>query len=683
MIEVAHIDHWNPDTAAVETLRICSSPSFIANGYAYEPVLMEMFDYNESLFDRGTTEGETTVGLGTIVINNVDGSFDYLRKHGFDGRTISIYRPLSQDDEQTGAMNLYFTGTIAYADIAWDTVTFYVKSQLENINIPMQTATFAGTNLGTGGSGGYEGSADLAGVAKPQVFGRCLSVPGVPINEFFLMYGFNFNRDGTPKALYKFYNVYVKGVRYVYTGDYATLDLLAATNGIATGCYGSCLAAGVIRLGSVPASNGRIVADCADAAEAQCTAAQVAKRILEDNAGLVAAVNFDNVELQALDDWDSTPVGLYVKDVTTSIADCVNQVLDSIGGWYIPDVSGVFRFGYIDFPDNLVSLGKPIAATFTKSNWSDNIERVAVDDQGQNIPAYSVEVKHSKVWQTQDSGSLADAVTAALRQQFGNEYRSATATSETTLVAHPLAPSLSYETLLQDQLYFPLANGDFSIAVATAGNGWTLSGTGVSSTQAGGRITVTPTTAIGILSQSIGYEDMFTSVVRLEFGFTLAAGSQVTFRLVRGIGNTVIVANTYGPFTSDTYQTFLYDVPAGQSPALWDGKIQFLTVSTTTPFTIGDVFLRAVTQGIGVQGNASRRLLRQSSYQERYNLTVSSEDFYGNDIWLGSLLKLQDDKRFGMQNGLVFLVIGVDPSDDDYEVTLDVWRGEKWPSTVT
>ena len=39
----------------------------------------------------------------------------------------------------------------------------------------------------------------------------------------------------------------------------------------------------------------------------------------------------------------------------------------------------------------------------------------------------------------------------------------------------------------------------------------------------------------------------------------------------------------------------------------------------------------------------------------------------------GRLVTLQDDKRFGLEEGKVFLVIGADRDGDSMTTTLDVW----------
>jgi hypothetical protein len=672
-IEVCHIDCFNPNTQAVETLRVTSSEDYIANGVAYYPCLAEMLDFDQSLFDKGTTAGSITVGVGTIVLNNADGKLDKYRQYGFDGRTITVYKPRDKYDTVTDYSTLFFTGTVAYAEFGWSKITLYIKSRLEEINVPMQPNSFAGTNLGAGGDGGFEGGAGLTGKTKPQIFGRCSSVSPAPVNDFFLIYGFNYDHDGEMAPLYQIYNVFVKGIRYVYGGtDYADENALmsADLSALGAGKYVTCLIKGLLRLSSTPADNGAVVADVADAPDENCTAAQVADRILQENAAFVPGTDYDAGELQDLDGINICPVGICVMGNET-IADCVNQILDSIGAWYIPDSQGVFRFGWVEMPDTLVSLGEQSVCVITKVQWEDDIERVSVADQSQNIPAQSVEIQHTRNWNVQESGSLADAVGMQLRLFFTTEYRSAKAQDDDIVTAHPLAPSLVYKTLLNSGIYLALLNGDFTITLGAAGGGWNADNTSTI-TQSGGVLTLTPDGATaGEIDQTLSMGDtLYPGVV--EVGFTVKATYQVILKLT--VGSNVVTA-TYppaGPNAEDTSYIAQITVPIAASAL----SIEFDSIDLVTPFAISSVYARMQQQGPTPLMEAERRLAIQSGFQERYTLSIPTAFYKSNGIDIGRIVTLQDDNRFGLRNGKEFLVIGVDPTDSDFKVQIDVWRSE-------
>ncbi len=678
MIEVVHINCVNVSTNNVETLYVTSSEDYIANGVAYYPRLANMLDFSQTLFDNGTTAGGISIGLGTIVVNNSDGALDKYRTYGFDGQAINVYKP-EDKYTTTSQTNLFFSGVVAYVEFGWSQITFYIKSRLEVLNVPMQTNTFAGTNSGLGGDGGLEGGSELAGKTKPQLFGRCSCVSGAPINDFYLMYAFNYDRFGNPAPISKVYNVFVKGIRYLSDGnDYVDeAALIAAISGLTgppAGRYSTCLAKGIIALGST-ALDGEVVADVADADESGCSAAQVVSRILQTNTDLVAGVDYQAAELLALDSFNACCVGIAISDGTT-IADAINQILDSIGAWYMPDSYGVFRFGVVDLPSVLKAMGKRPLCTITKAQWADDIERIAVADQSQNIPAQSIQLQHTKNWAVQDAGSLAAAVDLTDLRFFTDEYRTSVATNQSVLLLHPLAPTLSYNTLLNEGVRLYIANGSFTVDVATAGNGWTYtSGAGATYSIGSGAIQMTAgsSTYSKIAQSLVPGVSLYAGPILI--GFTVKAGY-----LVRVLLDSLLLGN----MLTATYPVGgiqLTDTPVVLQVA--DSSVQLILSFTTPTATtgsqamVGSIWLQTIQSTKTPDDEAARRLAVQSAYQERFTLTVPTQFYKQYNISVGELVTLQDDSRFDLQNGRDYLVIGVDPTNSDYNVKLDVWYAEQ------
>lgn len=671
-IEVVELDYYNIDKAQVETLRLTSSPDYFFNGQAYIPVLSEKLDFEGTLFDKGTTSGDISVNVGTISFDNIDGRFDAFRQYAFDGREARIYRPATKD-EPLSTDNLKLTAIIKYPEFAWAKCSFNLVGRMEVLNVPMQSFTLNGTNAGTGGAGELEGSSNVKGQIKPQTWGRVANVEGALINEFFLIYSFNCNAlDGSFRAVDNFYNVFVKGIRYYFYADYADSTALTVAT-IPSGYYGSCKALGLIRLGSVPADNGAVVADVADYADPACTIAQVVKRILETNLSFIAGQDYDSGSLQLLDSLNTCPVGIYIDDETT-VGSAVTQLLDSGGFWMAPDVSGMFYFGQLDLVAKIKALGQASICTITKSQWGEGIERISVDDAGQNVPAYCVRLQHTRTWKTQESGSLADAVGMGAREIFSNEYRLEESTNPLIQVAHPLAPMLTYKTLLMSQIYLPILNGDFHELISDAGNGWTLAGVGAGFSQSNGRIVVTPgSTAPSITQKLLVYNDgIFGGNV--EFGFTVAANTTVKLTIRKGVA-TAYTEIVTAPVSSDL--VVLRTVAWPFNPVIGDADCTIIFTGTVfTGFTISNVFARMQQQGTSPKQECDRRLAKESAFVERYQVPIPEDFFYDKDIFMGAIVTLQDPDRFELALGADFLVIGIDYDDDNLQVILDVW-GER------
>lgn len=500
MIQLAHIWVYNKITKEEEVLYFTSSSHLALNGQNYIPRIGTKLSYTEHLFDTGTTEEMATVGVGNLTLINSDGGLDRLAaNYAFDGRKILIYAIPDDAEPVTDDTTLYLSGVQDHPEYGFNEFSIVVKNRMEALNVPLQSATFAGTNSGTGAAGGYEGqSTTIGGKTKPMIFGRCMSVEGAPINDFFLVYAFNYDADGNRKAVYRFYNVYVKGIQYLFCGDYTTVALLVAAT-IPTGYYATCLAEGLIRLGSVPADNGSVVADVADAPEILCSAGQVASRIF-NTAGFVAGTDYNMHGLSVLDLKNACSTGYSISS-DEAIGNALNNVLASIGAWFIPDSLGVFQFDIIDSVTALQSGPNAAAYQSTKLITGYNVDpsrtaRVQTENQSKNIPAYQVKLNHTKNWKTQDSSALAEAVTNTLRKFFENEFRSVDSTDTDVQTAHLLATALSYDTYLNQPIQAGIQNGDFSIDLTALNAGWTfgnLNGGNGALSQTNGTAKLTPT----------------------------------------------------------------------------------------------------------------------------------------------------------------------------------------------
>src|SRR5688572_3406157 len=114
---VAHIHCYNPVTEEEEVIRVTNKPDYVSPGKdTYWPHLKSVLNFQESLFSRGSTTGEASVGVGEIIIENHDAEFDGYRKHAFDGRLVQIFR-LPNEFAEPDDTNIFFSGVAIYAQI--------------------------------------------------------------------------------------------------------------------------------------------------------------------------------------------------------------------------------------------------------------------------------------------------------------------------------------------------------------------------------------------------------------------------------------------------------------------------------------------------------------------------------------------------------------------------------------
>jgi hypothetical protein len=171
------------------------------------------------------------------------------------------------------------------------------------------------------------------------------------------------------------------------------------------------------------------------------TAAEIIRDIATARVGLTAdeidADSFDQAMLDAPEE-----VGIWVGD-ERSVRDVLDEVANSAALAYWFRADGRLAVGRFGLPS-----GTPLAT------WGSDelveLERRPVTDTGFGLPAYSIVVEHSRIWQVADGNGLAGSVDAARRAYLEREYRQASAADNTVRAKHLLAPEFVFRTLIAD-----------------------------------------------------------------------------------------------------------------------------------------------------------------------------------------------------------------------------------------
>lgn len=659
MFAVANIYGINPSTLLTEVIRVTSRQDYTYGGNTWEPYIEEMLNFSETLFEKGTTSGDTKVGVGELVVSNNKGQFDKYKNYGFDGQDIEVFL-LEEPTEAPDASKLYFRGTIDYAEPELERISFVIRNRLEELDVATQVATFAGTNAGPVG---LEGTADdLKGKIKPQTWGYCLNIPMVCVNSSKLIYACNFDRSGNRKAVAQFNNVMDKGGEIIYEGNVANSTFLDLATPSA-GKYIACLAEGLIRLGTVP--KGDVTADVMEVEMNNCAAPYVVERIMQ-SLGFVSGVDYDYVSLTKLAEKNSQPVGYYIDDDETALDVC-QALLDSIGGWIAPTRLGMFRVGRVDLPANT---GQQSVYTFDQNIFLNaSLKRTTTGDKGLGIPCRNLELMHSRLWKTMNNGQLLESLSAATRTFLTNEYRSVSASSTTVPLVHKQAPSLQQKSLLVEPRPLKVRNGDFSNA--TLATDWdTVSVAGAATlVVTSNQCVMTPAGSNYTLGQFIGLGG--TTTVKDEafpgdyvLTFDLVSGVNVTVTLLwNGVSIGTFVPAAIGSqsynFTTSGLQTTGLELRfnptnvAGVASTIDNVKIMPRVYGTPTP-----------------QAECDRRFTILSGNPERYTLEVPFA--LAKTVSLGDLVTLQFP-RYSMNTGKDFVVIGREEDQDDETRTFDLY----------
>ncbi|MEO0496885.1 MAG: hypothetical protein AAF141_05875 [Pseudomonadota bacterium] len=430
---IVEVDAYDPVAAQEETQRFASqyggfttaATDTPANTH-FKPVLKNPGNFERRLFARSTTQGRSDVGFGEIVLDNTNGSLDFLIDYAFDGRACRLYR--WDDTGLFSSRELIITGTVEQPDFSETEITLLFRDRLAELNDTQLTQeVYAGATTSTGNSA--EGRPeDIQGQPKPVGFGVLLSVPAVPVNVFDLLY------QPTSRPMASVQAVRDAGVALTATSNYADIPALRAAS-LSPGQYATCFSLGLIRLGGSPSG---VIA--VDFTTLDTTAADIVDAMLL-YAGFGGLSVVSRIDLNAI---NAAPCGIWVNG-TDSVLRAATTVLNSIGAYLTVNRSGQFIAGRLDLPT-----GTP-QATWRDYEYLRGVERVRTGDQGQGVPAKAVTVRYARRWSNEAADSFAGSLSAEDRALLSQEYQSVKEEDATVAVKHLLAPELTFDTLLTNQ----------------------------------------------------------------------------------------------------------------------------------------------------------------------------------------------------------------------------------------
>lgn len=436
---LVHLTYYDKTLGAEVVYRACSGTGFVTGSnaayrppgvpahVAYAPRIVQPALMRRDIFQRGTTGGESQVGVGEMIFGNFDGALDAWPDHGFDGRAVEII---------VGHMAPYavptwttvLTGTMEQPRFGLDQIAIRLRDRQAELDVPLLPTRYRGTNELPAGLDGV--AADLAGKPIPACYGRAYNVPAPLVNTARLIY----QVGGTAVAAYD------RGLGLTRGSDYTDQAAMEAT-APAAGQYRVWPVGGYARLGSVPA--GQVTFDVEQgAAPANRTAAQIASAIATGPGG-IASGDVYAADVAALDAAAPGELGLWIDSDTTCRA-ALDQVLGSVGAWWGFDRLGRLRMARLDAPAAAEAVATLDASVI------DEIERVPSADVGGGLPAWRATLRYRRRWLTQES-DLAGAVTDARRAELREAWQTVLAEDASVKTAHPLAADLDWESLLVEQ----------------------------------------------------------------------------------------------------------------------------------------------------------------------------------------------------------------------------------------
>jgi len=443
LIYTAEITVYDPALPGSRTLFFASDEGFTSrtsdspSDTVFEPRIMQPALLRRDAFDKGTTGGRSRVGYGELILNNADGGLDSFIDYGLDSRELVIRVGDPFTDAYPAGFTTILRGSMTQPEVSATRVRIPVRDRQYLIPKESNLTRYAGTNVLPAG---VEGVEDLAGLPKPQLWGKVYNVTPVLVNSSRLIFQVKNGAISDVPAAYDRGSALTKGANYSSQAD-------METNAPSAGNYRVWPAGGMFRLGS--SLTGLLTCDVTEGATAaDRTAAQVFKALLTTLGG-VSVSDISASDLTDLDAANSAEIGVYAsvaleKDEQGNldpepIRTLLDYVARSVGAWWATDISGLFRIKRLEAPS-----GSPVVDLS-----ADNViafDRVATQDPGNGIPAYRALVRCVPNWTPQTS-DLASGVTAARRGILAQPYQTATATDTATLTKHPNASVLDVPAL--------------------------------------------------------------------------------------------------------------------------------------------------------------------------------------------------------------------------------------------
>lgn len=373
MIFVAEITAAIDNSGVTQTFYITSGNGFVTkpsdtpSDTSVYPRLIDPGTYRRELFSGGKTFGAVRPSYGSVTIANADGLFDGWKDYGFDGQPF-VLRVGEEGGDYPSSFSVVFKCTMVSLKLTDKDITINLSDRLSLLDKPVLFRTLAGT-------GGVEGSSDMAGQIIPRMFMDVEWVPLKAIDTNDLIYVINEESAGGLGGLI---SVYDGGVEIERESDYSTISDITDTAPSAGKCKIYTNGPIYVRLGTAPTYELRAGSQGYTASGSTYNYADIAYE-----AGVIDA---------SVDDA-STPVrNVYVDDSSTTYLDLLNEASKISFAYFGFDKNDVFRSGTVQAPTD------DAVYSFNRNN-SISISRGSPGFQ--EIPTYKLTVSSGQVWPCQ------------------------------------------------------------------------------------------------------------------------------------------------------------------------------------------------------------------------------------------------------------------------------------------
>jgi len=369
-----------------------TSPTDSPANTIFEPRLVEPISFSRSMFSSGKLGGFSVPGFGELVLTNADAGLDDWSGYAWDGRSVEV-----RVGEAGADFQYYFTifngeaKSIEFDDLF---IRVILRDRQTDFDVDFPSALYAGT-------GGNEGSSDLANQPKPLCFGEVFNIEPVLVDA--------------ANNVYQVHNGQIEEIVEVYESGKA----------VSSGTITDDLSNGRFTLsGNV---NGIITADVKGAKPSGSykeAAGDIIRHIVVDFGGLTDPGDLDTASFTDINTANSSAVGVYVSS-TTTILGVLDQIANSVGAYYGFNRSGKFEVNRIELAAGTA------AAEFDSTNI------IEITRMASAVPNYQVRVDYKKNYRVMSETDFHSSITTAQRDYLVREANVEIATDTNVQTPYP------------------------------------------------------------------------------------------------------------------------------------------------------------------------------------------------------------------------------------------------------
>lgn len=440
------------ETILVSTVPFTTKPTDTPDDTAARHRLLNPGNFARSVSGDKMLMGLTRIQHGQLEFANADGALDAWQTYGVGDQPVIVRCATTMPTSYPSGWTTVFACTAESISGGRDIVILRLKELTSILDKPMCDA-FLGT-------GGIEGTAEMAGDPKPRTFGACYNVSPTLLDAQQLIYRVSSRGSVSANHAKDDGSVIARALTAGDDGSATTVDqdayetyaaLAAAT--VPIGQYVTVASLGLLKLGSEPA--GQLTADLHEytgpsgpaygagdrwasggtgtpGQDISCYWGNVIKTIALD-----AGVASGDISAADVTSGGTGQFGFHARDTSTTWAQAAGAIAESAGAWCGFDRTGTLRFQvlaepatsnsvYTITPDNAISL-EPAESKF---------------DDG--VPIWKVNLKYPKNYTPQSS--FAGIVPQDVRAEASKEWpRSFSFDEAATLTQYPNAGTFDLE----------------------------------------------------------------------------------------------------------------------------------------------------------------------------------------------------------------------------------------------